>query len=70
MVLVLYVLNWMVLLREMGGSRLGVDKTFKTFCLWRVVRFNVFANPSLAQFVNVSPRLVGPYNTGAGVNDV
>ena len=49
---------------------LGVARTFKALFVWRAVRFNVCASLSLAQFLNVSPRLVGLCKTGAGVNDV
>ena len=34
------------------------------------MRFKVCSSLSLVQLVNVSHRLVGPYRTGAGVNDV
>ena len=45
-------------------------KKFSAVFPWLVVIFNVLANLDRAQTVNVSSRLVGPYNTGAGVNDV
>ena len=48
------------------SSRDGVARTLSALLCCRVVIFNVFINVFLDQFVSVSPRLVGPYNSGGG----
>ena len=49
------------------NSERGVAKTSSAVLRCRAVRFNVLINQFLDQFVSVSPRFVGPYNGGGGL---
>ena len=49
------------------SSKLGVAKTSSAVLRCRAVRFSVLINLFLDQFVRVSPRFVGPYKGGGGL---